>query len=693
MMTGSVLPEVENLTDKFVDLLHNRGWGQGDSPLRLVGRPTAGKSTLLRLVKKRLEDAGEQVILIAPPVDEWDGGISIATQLAASLEVLGSRSAKEVTLDIHRPWSDKLASLRREAEKYADDVILLLDEAGRTASGEELDDSPFGRCTDEAWQLLAHGITWRRLIVPGQWADPDEGRFKVLQVCTSGRALLDSQAQWNGLSQIAQELAARATSDLTNHSLLELRLLVAIALLTSVDHTLELIGRSRRELSASLISILLKRPELDGLRRIWGQLALVRVPFEADLLARLGAEELSSSASQILQQCLLSKTEGGFELHETLRRDALHMGAAHLLDGDETKSTRELLVDHHVERFRSLARHDPQRAVIERGEAFEHAVLGGDASRADELKRGFIEELDILGKTLSKRWRRYQEAADVFHRVIDIAPDHAYAHHYYAYNLDILGKQPGDVEEHYRRAIDLEPHNAWWHGRLIGFYITRGRIKDARKQYSMALDALLPIDDDKIELWLYKNLHMPIARLLLHRTRLDFAREVLGVIPSAMRKDIPWIPELWNRLVALEQVREHGAVFPGHLEPTGWWSKPYLFRQHEPRKGTLQGWWPGRVLELEHDARVVRLWVGTPPDSEHSEPRYGELEVSFDDFDSLSEHETSEELDEDRFLEIALFKHGKGEERVIRVHELVPSLELPRIFPPPDRYLRNWRPL
>jgi hypothetical protein len=224
----------------------------------------------------------------------------------------------------------------------------------------------------------------------------------------------------------------------------------------------------------------------------------------------------------------------------------------------------------------------------------------------------------------------------------------------------------------------------------VSFYITRGRVREARARYGAALDQLLPIEDE-IDPWLYQHFHRWIARLLVHRARLDFAREVLEAIPPRLRKDIPWVPELFRRLAALEEADKHGAVFPAHLPPDTWWNGPHLFRRREPGKGELTGWWPGRVADIDHDDRILHLWTGIPRDAEHDEPRYGWLDLSFADFEKWSEDDTLETIQVDRFFEMAAFKGSEaGEITVIRTHEVRLPEELPRIFPPPDRYLKRW---
>lgn len=686
-----MLPDAEKLVKQVASRLLAPGSGP-DRPLHLVGQPTAGKSTLLRLLKDRLTGAGEQVILITPTAYEWDGGLSIVAQLAAALEALGEAGVRSAVLDPARPWDEKLRVLRERAQPLRD-VLLLVDELGPVAQGASPNDSPFRRCAEEAWQLVARGVPWRRVLVPGKLANPFDGDSQQVRATSHGKMFLEDRSQWNGLGQVAGELASRAERDLGVYSPLELRLLVGIGHLTKVEQALALTGQPRHKLSSSLAEITLLREELAGLRKVWARLAHVRVPFDDDLLQKLGAGDLGLDASHVLNGCLLFRATDGLVLHETLRRDAIHPKGDPWIDDVDLRRTHEILAEYHAARFRRFAGArppDPQRAIVEQGEAFHHAQAAGNVPLSMSVQLGFVEELDALGRTLSKRWRRYADAADVFRSVLGLVPDHAYAHHYLAYNLDIQAVLPQDVESHYQRAIELDPGNAWWHGRLVNFYVTRGRIHDARAQYSAALDQLVPIDDE-VDPWLYQHFHRWIARLLLHRARLDFAREVLDAIPRSIRKDIPWVPELFRRLVALEEVERHGAVFPAHIEAEQWWKGPHLFRRFEPRKGDLEGWCAGRVAEVDREAKIVRVRVGMPPEEGHQEPRYGSLEMTFADFDRASEHETSKTIEPDRFIEMAWFRGAEPRLNAIRVHDVAPPEELPRIFPPPDRYLRNWR--
>ena len=125
----------------------------------------------------------------------------------------------------------------------------------------------------------------------------------------------------------------------------------------------------------------------------------------------------------------------------------------------------------------------------------------------EELRPYFADQLDALGRALSRDFQRYRDAARYFERACKWEPEDDYAHHYLAYNLDIEASRPGDVEVHYQKAIELAAENAWWHVRWITYLVTRGRTAAAWVAWGEALDAL-GLPDPDADPWVYENLHL-----------------------------------------------------------------------------------------------------------------------------------------------------------------------------------------
>ena len=76
----------------------------------------------------------------------------------------------------------------------------------------------------------------------------------------------------------------------------------------------------------------------------------------------------------------------------------------------------------------------------------------------------------------------------MFRLAVQLEPEHAYAHHYLAYNLDWLAEETEDLEFHYREAIRLQPTHPWYWSRWISYLATRGRYREAKITWHEALD-------------------------------------------------------------------------------------------------------------------------------------------------------------------------------------------------------------
>lgn len=94
-------------------------------------------------------------------------------------------------------------------------------------------------------------------------------------------------------------------------------------------------------------------------------------------------------------------------------------------------------------------------------EGYHHSTLVDDQDIEERFRVYFAEPLTLLGRHLSEKKKDYERAADVFARAVERDQENDYAHHCYTYNLDVEGRQPDTVEEHYRRALEIEDEHAW----------------------------------------------------------------------------------------------------------------------------------------------------------------------------------------------------------------------------------------
>jgi tetratricopeptide (TPR) repeat protein len=383
-----------------------------------------------------------------------------------------------------------------------------------------------------------------------------------------------------------------------------------------------------------------------------------------------------------LRYCLLYPDGEGYRLHELLKADARD-NDRWLQEGEDPATHRDLY-RFYQKRFSQRPSGDAE-ALVEECEAFHHAMHSGDRELMHAARPYFAAQLDLLGRTLSRDHKEYRTAAEVFERAYVWEPDDAYAHHYRAYNLDVLAESPELVERHYQRAIQLEPDNVWWRSRWISYLITRGRMAASHSAWLDTLDQV-ELPDAGADPTIYRNLHVWVARLLLHRGQLDMAAEVLEGIPEENLRDDLGLRALKRRLDALLQARRGEAVFPLSVSQDHQWDGPHLAPKRL-NKHPLTRWMPARVDAVSEEG--ISLQVAEPPREPSNSARIGFLEVSRDQFNRGSEDIDAEQLEAGRFLELVWYE--QQEQPLIRVfpaHE-AQDPDLPPLFPDPARYLRR----
>ncbi len=186
----------------------------------------------------------------------------------------------------------------------------------------------------------------------------------------------------------------------------------------------------------------------------------------------------------------------------------------------------------------------------------------------------------------------------------------------------------------------------------------------------------------------YEHFHLWIARLLVHRGQIDFAREVLDNIPDTVRQKHYGLRAIERRLRVLKEVREKGSVFPLSISQKIWWNNPHLNARRYQEDQLLIRWLAGKIEEV--DTNNVYLLVAEKP-RDALEARYGHLTITAKQFDSWSQDERISDLSAGRFVELAYYE-GK-DTPIIRVHQDITweDADLPPLFPDPLRYLRKQR--
>lgn len=688
-MAGPSLPNVESHIERVLDEMRVAS-PERDAVWRVSGPPTAGKTVFLSTLAERLKDTDLYPILILPPWRDDDAGAAALLDIAAALAEVGDGEPLQCVEDRSASWESKLAAVYRGLEQGADRFVLLVDEPQVVGRLVAEDDSPFACHARDVAQMLVEGVSCRR-VVTGRGEGAARWSRIELAPRSDVRTWLLDPAQWDGLSEAAAALWDVAGERLDRLSPLQNRLLVGLVKLHGPDEVRRHLdsGASRREISGWLVKTLEERSELRPLKEIWAHLSLERRSFDEELPREFGEEQLPPDLRSILWRCLLYRHGDRWTLHETLRLDAEER---QWLPEDRRSDIHRQLAEFHRRRFQDL-QNQPERyrlALFHEFEAFRHYAEAGEMDAALELRVWFLDQLNALGRTLSRDFRNYSGAVVVFRRALEIMPEDPYANHYLAWNLDVQGMEPAEVERRYCKALDLEPWNVWWHGRYVNFLITRGRTREARRAWDEACDAL-GLPDPYADPWVYENLHIWVARLLIHRGQLDFAEAVMRQVPDRTIGDHPGLSAVFRRLRTLLDVRQRGALFPLGIPSERWWNGPHLLHARLPDQELELRWWlPGRV-EAVGEGRLS-LSVADPDDGEH---RHTNMELTFAEFDSQClDRVKAEELTPGRFLEIGGYAAAAGgqEKKYIRVHpnQHDEDFDLPSLWPDPIRYLRRW---
>src|SRR5512140_486209 len=196
-----------------------------------------------------------------------------------------------------------------------------------------------------------------------------------------------------------------------------------------------------------------------------------------------------------------------------------------------------------------------------------HHLGHGGPTCAEEWSQQELPSRELFwdrARMLSVEREDYQGAAEVYRRCLDRFGDDDYSCHYYAFNLDRAGRDPGTVEIYFRRAVELDPDNPWWNGRLVNFLIDRARFDAARKEWA---DAIRRVDPDGSRVQetsdLALEMHRWVIRNWLRHGEAVEAREALEAIPARWRERTSELRFLAQRLGDLEEAIELGeSVYP-----------------------------------------------------------------------------------------------------------------------------------
>lgn len=604
-----------------------------------------------------------------------DGALVALATLAADL---GDEARRQV-FDVTVPWKQKLRAVVHGLESSGRRNAVLVD--GSWFGSPEEAPSLFAERSVNLLDEIERAPSLS--LVLSRSDRPLAGTVVELPTAADPRAVLAAERwQHSSLAHVARALVESGDAKLARLSPVELRLAVALASVRGMDSTQVL-----RQLKTGPHAFV--RAVLDALgsarfRSAIVRLGVMRTPFdEATLDELLG--ETSARERGLVLDALLFRTDDGLVVPELLARAAKER--LHTLRPAELRQAHLIAVRFHDRGFAEYSRSSAVSGAtglrtVKRHEMeiIHHLTEAGDAAAVFSRSVYFVEQYDKLGKALSIRGIRAEKpaflrlAVDAYDRALAHDREDVYAHHYRAYNLDVLAEDPGPVEEGYLRALALRPDHVWHHGRFISLLVTCGRPREAHDAWEEALRAL---DGLRGHAWLFRELHRPVARLLLHRGRLEFAREILDDVPE--RLGDTWLAPTRALLGQLEEAEADQLVFPASVAPESRWDGPHLLVAEEERTHVVR-WMPGRIERANGDV-VVRF-------AEHVEgtATFGRRTYTAAKFRRACPAARPTMPAAGTFLEI--LELDGGDQEVIRCHPMTTTLSnLPPLFPPPDRYL------
>ncbi|MCC6553740.1 MAG: hypothetical protein IT372_12060 [Polyangiaceae bacterium] len=655
----------------------------GARRIAIPAPPGSGKTAVLRQLAASLA-ASRRVVRIVVP--EGDDAALVALVEAAIQLGGGTSDLLDRVVPRQEPartaWASRLDAVQEALSGAGDDLLILLD-GPRFQGPSGPEGELFGQRAVEITSALL-GARAGTIVLAGSWIPEgvaEDAGFQLplerdQDVALARDAVLRLRGRPSHLLSPVVQQALRALAAAG----------IDVERIPSQDLRLERLAQKLGDVFKDSLAA----------RRILARLSALRVPFSEDVLERAGISAGPAPTRMVLGE-LLEVLDGG----ERLIPDALARRIRALVRagdpawelGEPARDAHRFAAAHHRERFQAAReRGDVAAAVREEMEEIHQLTEAGDAAALLDRSLQFVEQYDALGKSLSQRALRAprkqeeklrRDAVRAYERAIEHDGRDAYAHHYIAYNLDILGTEPERVEREYVTARDLDPAHPWHHGRYVCFLITTAWMDEARAAWGRALDDLAGAGRLMLPA-VYEELHAQVARHLLARSELDFAADVLEDVPDELRT-APWWRALEQLRLCLEEDRDERLVFPPTLPLEERWEGPHLAEEQDPLD--VQRWRPGRVLG--RDSTGVVLQVARRLDER------SEVALSTVMFDLRSLCETWNAplawLAVGTFVELIEYMNGT---KVLRTwdrrsssFEAVPGL--PGLFPSSDRYIRR----
>lgn len=661
------------------------GWSPNEFAVHnIAGAVGAGKTSLLRLVGEKIKAENKIPIFLSSPNTDADTGCILLSQIYDSLQANGILNGQaQVVDDPKRKWKDKFELLTAAVDAASEDVVVLCDEPSywfNRHQAANLTDTP-----DHQVKMLADWVLkraeCRRIVTGGVPSESiQSGDRTFAPRVPDGSELLDDKTNWFSLGNLAGELKEILRRNLDNRSAMSLELLVGIASLKGPSAIRELREESENKNLLKEFLTTLEQKESPICKSL-SRLAVARHAISKDVFNEL-TSGLNENQRDVIRACLSDETPDSIELHPLVRHEVLRRSFdRRMIDvRDFWRLSKTEVANTHKQLFDLFKAKETARLDIE---SFYHGTLCEKLptdNNSEKLR--FIEQLHEVGRSLSYTKHKHESAAKVFKFAVQLDDSNAYSHHYYAFNLDWDAVEPEKVEQHYLRAIELQPEHPWWWSRWIAYLVTRGRQKEAREEWSRAHDEM-SISEQSPD-WIYLSLHRWVARWMLHWSNLKMAKSVLNSIPSSVAND-PSIQTLFDLYRALRHAENGVAVFPLSVREEKWWNGPHTGLPISLGEFNRQRWSPGRVIAKTENA--IEVQIGLWPTVEQPELRTKDMLFQRDQIDGSFIECFWDEVVEDSFIEIAYYG-GDGSKMRVGLHRETEwwDQNLLPLRPSPDRW-------
>ncbi|WP_426748626.1 hypothetical protein VZQ01_19395 [Myxococcus faecalis] len=662
----------------------------------VMGAPGSGRWELAQTLQQLPERTH---LLRLPPMMETDGAVHGLLQAAA---VLGQEALSEAAHDNEplqaraRRVAEQLAQRQKTLVVYLPDSwtfharvkdatgLLLVQRALELLEG-------LASAKDLRWVVMTPSLPSPRIPLFLSALSPSS-RIRLSPRNVS-RSVLDDDSRWGDAAPAASRLGRvmGAQVELTEPQLRMMVCLVQMGedprtLLRQVEPSLKAGPHSAVEVLRPRFEEVLHRPENQALRRGWHRVLQARFPIpleEARRLTGFTEERLSS-----MRSCLGTSADE-LQVDDGVREWLLAVTAEPEQHGSPPDA-HLALAEFHERRDGALSVELAQgQQVLHWLEKVHHLGHSGrlGAERWAKLKLTSREFFWDRARALSIEQRDFMGAADVYERCLEqVDSEDAYSWHYLGFNLDRAAQKRERAEEAFRKAVELDPTNPWWNGRLVTFLIEQSRFRAADGEWEQALERVDPAGTVVREgAALALNMHRWVVTSWLQRGEVARARKAFDTIPLEVVERQEVLKRLRQRLADAEEAVQLGeSVYPASVPVTLRWKKPLFLDVRNENGSTLREWFPGRVVHASR--HEVQLVVATP-EVDPLERQVVSKTLSREQWAHAARTQALPK--EDTFIEV-----GTYEDEALRI-VLVPAEEaLLRQRPWMDkdslRYLRRW---